>query len=78
MVPEKPDPKTPKGIRTLQHDLHQPAGMPRAMKGERQLQHMLEIIAEHAVALLVRQPVGIECHQRAADDGEKPKRDPQA
>ena len=40
--------------------------MDAAVKGERQLQHVLEIIGQHRQAAAMRQPVGIERDQRAA------------
>ena len=46
--------------------------------GQRQLQHVLEIIRQHQVAALVRQPIGEPGDHRAGDDDEQPERDPGA
>ena len=47
-----------------------------AVKAERQLQDVLEIVGHHHVAAAVRQPVGVQRDQRPADDGEEPERRP--
>ena len=47
-----------------------------AVEIERQLQDVIEIAGHHHMALTMRQPVGIQRHQRAADDGEQPERHP--
>ena len=46
--------------------------------GERQLQHVLEIIRQHQVAALMRQPVGEPGDDRAGNDDEQPEGDPGA
>ena len=46
--------------------------------GERQLQHVLEIIRQHQVAAPMRQPVGEPGDDGAGDDDEQPEGDPGA
>ena len=48
------------------------------MVGQRQLQHVLEIIRQHHVAALVRQPVGEPGDQRGGQDDEQAETDPGA
>ncbi|MGY4329319.1 hypothetical protein ACVWWG_003736 [Bradyrhizobium sp. LB7.2] len=43
------------------------------MEGQRQLQDVLEIVGQHRLALAVREPVGLQGHERAAGDGEQPE-----
>jgi hypothetical protein len=50
--------------------------MDAAVKAERQLQDMLEIVGHHRVAPAVRQPVGMQRHERAAGDGEEAEAHP--
>ena len=76
MLAEESEPQPPQRIRAGEHDLHQPAGMDAAMEAERQLQDVLEIVRHHRVAAPVRQPVGVQRHQRAAGDGEQAEADP--
>ncbi len=45
---------------------------------QRKLQHMLEIHGSHGLVLAVRETVGMERDQRAADNDEKTKPDPSA
>ena len=71
IVAEEAKPQAEQGVGPLQHDLHQAAGMRCRMKGERQLQHMLEVIGERALALPMGEPVGVERNQRAAYDVEQ-------
>ena len=71
IVTEEGKPEPEQRVGALQHDLHQPPGMGARMVGERQLQHVLEIVGEYALALCVREPVGIERNQRAAADIEQ-------
>ena len=58
MLAEERHPQPPQRVGAAEHDLHLPAGMRAGMIGERQLQHVLEIIRQHHVAAMVRQPVG--------------------
>src|SRR6266853_1554553 len=53
-----------------QHDLHQPARMRARMVGKRQLQHVLEIIRAHLLAMAVCEPVGVERHHGTSHDNE--------
>ena len=76
MLAEKSKPQPPQRIRAGEHDLHQPAGMDAAMEAERQLQDVLEIVRHHRVTAAVRQPVGVQRHQRAAGDGEQAEAHP--
>ena len=46
------------------------------MKGQRQLQDVLEIVRQHRLALAVGEPVSLQRHQRAAGDGEQSERHP--
>ena len=64
MLAEERHPQPPQRVGAGQHDLHLPAGMGAGMVGERQLQHVLEIIGQHQVAAAVRQPVGEPRDQR--------------
>ncbi|MGY3471082.1 hypothetical protein ACVW0I_007953 [Bradyrhizobium sp. LM6.11] len=50
-----------------------PARMCAGMEGQRQLQDVLEIVGQHRLALAVREPVGLQGHERAAGDGEQPE-----
>ena len=45
---------------------------------QRQLQHVFEEHGAHHLILAVRQAIGVECHQCAADDDEEPETDPRA
>ena len=71
MLAEKRHPQPPQRVGAGEHHFHLPAGMFAGMVGERQLQHVLEIIREHHVAALMRQPVGEPCDQRAGADDEQ-------
>ncbi len=44
-----------------------------AVEGERQLQHVLEVGGEDALAAAVREPVGVQRHEGAAQDAEQGK-----
>ena len=70
MLAEKREPQAPQRIGAGEHHLHQPAGMRAAVIGDRKLQHMLEIGGQHGVAAPVREPVGIERDDHAAEDRE--------
>ena len=50
--------------------------MGAAVEGDRELQHVLEIVGEHRLLAAMREPVGMERDQHAAADGEQPERDP--
>ena len=76
MLAEKSKPQPPQRIRAGEHDLHQPAGMDAAVEAERQLQDVLEVVGHHRVTAAVRQPVGVQRHQRAAGDGEQAEAHP--
>ena len=76
MLAEKAEPQPPQGIGALQHHLHQPTRMNAGVIGERQLQHMLEIIGEYRLALAMGKPVGMQRHRRATADGEQPEHRP--
>ncbi len=78
MLAEEAEPQPPQRIGAGEHDLHQPAGMDAAVIAERQLQDVLEIVGHHRVAAAVRQPVGMQRDQRAADDGEQAEAHPAA
>ena len=45
---------------------------------ERQLQDVLEIVGPHLLAVAMREPVGVQRDQRAADDDEQAEGDPGA
>ena len=53
-------------------------GMLAGMVGERQLQDVLEVIRQHHVAALMREPVGEPGDQRAGRDDEQAETDPGA
>ena len=44
--------------------------------GQRQLQDVIEVVGQDRLALAVRQPVGVQGDERAADDGEQAEPDP--
>ena len=73
MLAEERQPQPPQRVGAGQHDLHLPAGMRAGMVGERQLQHVLEIIRQHHVAAPMRKPVGEPGNQRAAKIMNRPK-----
>ena len=50
--------------------------MGAGVEGQRQLQDVLEIVGQDRLALAVREPVGLQGHERAARNGEEPERDP--
>jgi hypothetical protein len=70
------EPEPPERIGAGDHDLHQPAGVGAAVKAQRELQDMFEVVGEHGMTVAVREPVGIERHDRSACDGEQPEADP--
>ena len=70
MLAEERQPQPPQRVGAGQHHLHLPAGMRAGMVGERQLQHVLEVIRQHHVAAPMRQPVGVPGHERGGDDDE--------
>ena len=76
MLAEEAEPQPPQRIGAGEHHLHQPARMGAAVEAERQLQHVLEIVGEHDLAALVRELVGIERDEGAADDQEQAEPDP--
>ena len=76
VIAEEREPQHPQRVGALQHHLHQPAGMGRAVVGLRQLHHVLEVVGEHGLAPSVRQAVGIKRHQRPEHDGEEAEDDP--
>ncbi len=50
--------------------------MGRGVEGERQLQHVLEIVRHHGEPPAVREPVGMERDEDAGADGEEAERRP--
>ena len=78
MLAKERHPQPPQRVGAGQHHFHLPAGMRAGMVGERQLQHVLEIIRQHHVAALMREPVGEPGHQRAGDNDEQAEADPGA
>jgi hypothetical protein len=76
MVAEEAEPQPRHAVRALQHDLEDPARMGRRMEGERQLEHVLEIVRHGGEAAAVRQLVGMQRHDHPGDDGEEPETDP--
>ena len=76
MLAEEAEPQPPQRIGAVEHHLHQPARMGAGVEGQRQLQDVLEIVGQHRLALAVREPVGLQRHDRAAADGEQPERHP--
>ena len=76
MLAEESEPQPPQGIGAVEHHLHQPAGMGTGVEVQRQLHDVLEIARQHRLALAVCQPVGMQCHRRAASNGEQAERDP--
>jgi hypothetical protein len=50
--------------------------MGRGVKGERQVENVLEVVRHHGEAAAVGQAVGVERHEDAGDDGEQPEGDP--
>ena len=50
--------------------------MRAAMEGERQLQHVLEIVGQHGLAAAMGEPVRVQRDQHAAADGEQAEADP--
>ena len=76
MLAEERQPQPPQRVDAGEHHLHQPAGMRAAVERERQLQHVLEIVGEHGLAAAVREAVGMQRDQHAADDGEQAERHP--
>ena len=78
MLAEERHPQPPQRVGAGEHDLHLPAGMGAGVVGQRQLQHVLEIVRQHHVAAAVRQPVGEPGHERAGDDDEQAEADPGA
>ena len=77
MLAEERQPQPPQRVGAGQHHLHLPAGMRAGMIGERQLQHVLEIIRQHHVAALMGQPVGVPGDERGGDDHEQAEADPE-
>ncbi len=78
MLAEERHPQPPQRVGAGEHDFHLPAGMLAGMIGERQLQHVLEIIRQHQIAAPVRQPIGEPGDQRAGADNEQAETDPGA
>lgn len=54
MLAKERQPQPPQRIGAGEHHLHLPAGMRAGVVGERQLQHVLEIIRQHHVAAVMR------------------------
>jgi hypothetical protein len=78
MLAEERYPEPPQRVGAGEHDFHLPARMLAGMVGERQLQHVLEIIGQHQIAALMREPVGEPRDQRAGPDDKETERDPSA
>ena len=76
MLSEKRQPKPEQVIGAHQHDLHQPARLRIPMKGERQGQHMLEIIMHDFQAIAMRHAVREQRHRDIGTNGRKPNRAP--
>ena len=78
VLAEERQPQAPERIGASHHHLHQPSGMRAGVVAQRQLQHVLEEHRAHHLVLAVRQPIGMQRHQRAADDDEEAEADPGA
>ena len=78
MLAEEREPQPPQRVGAGEHHLHLPAGMGAGMIGERQLQHVLEIVRQHHVAAPMREPVGVPGDQRRREDHEQTETDPGA
>ena len=76
MLAKEAEPDAPERVGALQHHLHQPAGMDAGVIGQRQLHDVVEVVGQHRLTLAVRQPVGLQGDEGAADDGEQPETDP--
>ena len=79
MLAKERHPQPPQGVGAGQHHFDLPPGMGAGMVGERELQHVLEIISgEDQVAAMVRKPVCEPGDQRAGDNDEQAEADPGA
>jgi hypothetical protein len=78
MLAEERHPQPPQRVGAGKHHFHLPAGMLAGMVGERQRQHVLEIIGKHQVAALMRQAIGEPGDQCAGDNNEQAETDPGA
>ncbi|MGY3618774.1 hypothetical protein ACVJGD_004970 [Bradyrhizobium sp. USDA 10063] len=76
MLAEEAEPEPPQRVRAVQHHLHQPSRMGAGVKGQRQLQDMLEIIGQDRLPLAMREPVGMQRHDGTTPDREQAERDP--
>ena len=78
MLAEERHPQPPQRVGAAEHDFHLPAGMLARMIGERQLQHVLEIIRQHQIAPPVCEAIGEPGDQRPGADIEQAETDPGA
>ena len=63
VLAEEAEPEPGHAVRAFEHHLEHAAGMGRGVEGERQLEHVLEIVRHDGEAAAVREPVGMERHE---------------
>ena len=78
VLAEEREPEPPDRIGAGEHHLQQAARVRSAVVAERQLQDVLEVVGEDGVPAAVREPVGMERGEGAADDREQAEADPRA
>ena len=71
MLAEEAQPEPRHAVRAFQHHLQHASRMGRGVEGERQFEHVLEIIGHHGKPPAVGEPVRIERDQHAGADGEE-------
>ena len=76
MLAEEAEPEPGHAVRAFQHDLQHAARMGRGVEGQRQFEHVLEIIRHHGETPTMREPIRMERDQHACADGEKPESHP--
>ena len=76
MLAEEAEPEPGHAVGAFEHHLQHAARMGRGVEGERQLEHVLEIIRHDGEPPAVREPVRVERDQYAGADGEEPEGDP--
>ena len=76
MLAEEAEPQPPQRVGAGEHHLHQPPEWVALWKLSGSCEHVLEIIRQHHLAALVREPVGVERDERPAQDEEQREADP--
>ena len=76
MLAEETEPEPGHGARALQHHLQHAARMGGGVEGERQFEHVLEVIGHHGQAPAMGEPVRMQRDEGAGADGEQAEGDP--